>query len=368
VSAGAWRARAIAFYLPQFHPVPENDLFWGDGFTEWTNVRKAAPRFPGHRQPLLPGELGFYDLRDPAVAARQASLARAHGVHAFCYYHYWFEGRRPLGRPLDDRLARPAPEHPFCLCWANESWTRRWDGRAEELLLEQRYSAADDLAHFRFLAGVFADPRYLRVRGRPLLLVYRASHLPDPHATIGRWRREAERLGLASPFLAAVESFEPEKRDWRAFGFDLNVEFQPDWWQLGERRPVAERLPAVERPRLDQLEAAGFLYYRYDETVDRMLAKPRPAWPRLPCVTPRWDNTPRRGDSGLVLHGSTPELFERWCRGALERLPADPEANFLFVNAWNEWAEGAVLEPDRTWGSGYLAALARALAAQPRWR
>jgi len=368
VPGGRRRARAIAFYLPQFHPIPENDRWWGAGFTEWTKVRAATPRFAGHEQPQLPGELGFYDLRDPAVAEAQSALALRHGVEAFCYYHYWFAGRRLLARPLDDRLARPRPDHPFCLCWANESWSRRWDGRAQDLLIEQTYSAADDLAHLRFLAGVFADPRYLRVHGRPLLLVYRPSDLPDPAATVARWHAEAGRLGVAAPFLAAVESFESEKRDWRAAGFDVNVEFQPDWWHLGERRPVAERLPGLERARRDALEAAGFLYYRYEETVARMLARPRPQWPRIPCVTPRWDNTPRRGDAGLVLDGSTPELFERWCRAALEGLHPDPGLDLLFVNAWNEWAEGAFLEPDRRRGVAYLEALARALdpAAPPR--
>jgi lipopolysaccharide biosynthesis protein len=363
VTGGRRSARAIAFYLPQFHPIPENDLWWGPGFTEWTRVRAATPRFPGHEQPQLPGELGYYDLRDAAVVDAQAELARRHGVTAFCYYHYWFAGRRLLGRPLDDRLARPRPEMPFCLCWANEPWSRRWDGRAEDVLVAQSYSAGDDVEHLRFLARVFADPRYLTVRGRPLLLVYRPSALPDPAATAARWRQEAERLGIAPPFLAAVESFESEKRDWRTAGFDVNVEFQPDWWHLGERRPVRECLPELEVARRDELEAAGFLYYRYAETVERMLARPRAAWPRIPCVTPRWDNTPRRGDSGLVLDGSTPERFESWCRAALECLHPDPDLDFLFVNAWNEWAEGAFLEPDRRRGSAYLEALARALDA-----
>lgn len=363
-SPNARRApRPIAFYLPQFHPIPENDRWWGEGFTEWTSLDAAEPRFPGHRPPDEPGELGRYDLRDPAVPARQAELARRHGVHAFCYYHYWFEGRRLLGRPLDDRLASPRPELPFLLCWANESWSRRWDGRPHDLLIEQRYSAADDVAHARFLLGVFADPRYLRSRGRPLLLVYRPSGLPDPEATAGRWRAEARRAGVPEPLLAAVESQEADKRDWRAAGFDLNVEFQPDWWHLGVRRPVAEALAGLSASRAAELESAGFLYYRYPETVDRMLAREAPAWPRIPCVTPRWDNTPRRGDAGLVLDGSTPAEFERWCRAVRGRLHPDPELDFVFVNAWNEWAEGAYLEPDRRWGRGYLEALGRGFGA-----
>ena len=355
------RARPVAFYLPQFHPIPENDRWWGEGFTEWRSVDAAVPRFPGHLPPGEPGALGRYDLREPAVREAQAALARRHGVHAFCYYHYWFEGRRLLGRPLDDLLAAGRPDLPFLLCWANESWTRRWDGRADDLLVEQRYSEADDVAHARFLLRVFADPRYLKVRDRPLLLVYRPSGLPDPEATAGRWRAEARRAGTPAPLLAAVESHEPDKRDWRRAGFDLNVEFQPDWWHLGQRRPVAERLPALAPELAARLEAAGFLHYGYRETIERMLARDAPAWPRVPCVTPRWDNTPRRGDAGLVLDGSTPELFERWCRTVAARLHPDPDLDLVFVNSWNEWAEGAQLEPDRRWGEAYLEALARGL-------
>lgn len=364
MARGRGRARPIAFFLPQFHPVAENDAWWGAGFTEWTNVRAASPRFPGHEQPRVPGELGYYDLRDAGTRRAQAALAAAHGVHGFCYYHYWFSGRRLLGTPLDALLAAPDPDFPFCLCWANESWSRRWDGRESDLLVEQGYSPDDDVAHYRFLARVFADPRYISVRGRPLLLVYRPSGLPAPEATLGRWRAEARRTGGPDPLVAAVESFESEKRDWRAAGFDLNVEFQPDWWHLGQRQPVAARLAGVASPeRIAALERAGFLYYRYDETVARMLARPAPDWPRVPCVTPRWDNTPRRGDAGLVLDGSTPDLFEGWCRAALERLHPDPDLDFLFVNAWNEWAEGAYLEPDARSGRAYLEALARAVAA-----
>ncbi len=324
----------------------------------------ATPRFPGHEQPILPGELGAYDLGDhPRTAEAQAGLARSFGLAAFCLYHYWFGGRRLLGGPLDAWLASGRPEFPFLLCWANESWSRRWDGRPGELLIEQTYSAEDDLAHARFLARVFADPRYLRVGGRPLFLVYRPSELPDAAATVGRWRAELARLGASDPCLAAVESGEAEKRDWRGAGFDVNVEFQPDWWHLGARRPAAEALAGrADGARLAALEAAGFLHYDYAETVARMLARPAPEWPRMPCVVPRWDNCARRGDAGLVLDGATPERFESWCREASARLHPDPELDLLFVNSWNEWAEGAALEPDSKWGRAWLEALARGLS------
>src|SRR5437667_7337089 len=221
--------RAIAFYLPQFHPIPENDAWWGKGFTEWSNVVKAKPLFRGHYQPHLPADLGFYDLRLPETRQAQADLARQYGIYGFCYYHYWFNGQRLLGRPLDDVLASGKPDFPFCLCWANENWTRRWDGRERELLMEQRYSDDDDRAHMRWLAEAFGDERYIRVNNKPLFLVYRASRIPDPLRTTTIWRDEAQRLGFGDLYLCRVESFADERDDPLRIGFDAAVEFQPDW-------------------------------------------------------------------------------------------------------------------------------------------
>ena len=202
----ATRVRSLAFYLPQFHPIPENDEWWGDGFTEWTNVVPATPRFRGHRQPHVPADLGFYDLRVPEVRAAQADLALRFGVSGFCYYHYWFEGRRLLERPFDEVLRSGEPDFPFCLCWANENWTSAWDGKAREILIRQTYSPDDDLAHIRWLGAAFSDRRYIRVGGKPLLLVYRAHHLPDPLRTTECWRAEAERLGLGEIYLCSMQT------------------------------------------------------------------------------------------------------------------------------------------------------------------
>ncbi|MDA8086785.1 MAG: glycoside hydrolase family 99-like domain-containing protein, partial [Nitrospiraceae bacterium] len=199
--------KLIAFYLPQYHPIPENDSAWGKGFTEWTNVAKAKPLFPGHYQPHLPADLGFYDLRLAETREAQADLARQYGIYGFCYYHYWFKGRTPLGRPLQEVLASGRPDFPFCLCWANERWTRAWDGGMNDVLIDQNYSREDDIDHIRWLCNIFRDSRYIKVKGKPLLLVYKSADLPDPGGTAALWRKEAERLGLPGLYLCRVESF-----------------------------------------------------------------------------------------------------------------------------------------------------------------
>ena len=224
-----YELRAIALHLPQFHPIPENDEWWGKGFTEWTNVVTAKPRFRGHYQPHLPADLGFYDLRLPEVRKAQAELAASYGIHGFCYYHYWFNGRQVLERPVNEIWKSGEPEFPFCLCWANENWTRQWDGLKSDILLEQKYSSADDLAHIRSLIPIFQDRRYIRILDCPLFLVYRANQLPEPEKTADIWRREAERAGLKGLYLVRVESFADEFGDPRNIGFDSSLEFQPRW-------------------------------------------------------------------------------------------------------------------------------------------
>lgn len=224
------KPRLIAFYLPQFHPIPENDLWWGVGFTEWRTTMAGQPLFRGHYQPHLPSELGCYDLRQPQVRMTQTTLAASYGIDAFCYYHYWFEGKRLLERPFQEVLDSGKPDFPFCLCWANEPWTRRYDGRSREVLMPQTYSERDDLEHVRWLSRAFFDPRYLRVDGKPLFLVYRARSLPSPARTIETWREEAEKLGVGELLICAVESNFREERagDPTQYGFDAAVEFQPD--------------------------------------------------------------------------------------------------------------------------------------------
>lgn len=358
--------RPIAFYLPQFHPIPENDQWWGKGFTEWTNVTAARPRFQGHEQPHLPADLGFYDLRLPEVMQAQAELARSYGIQGFCFYHYWFQGRRLLEKPIEAYLHSDKPDFPFCLCWANENWTRSWNGRDKDVLLRQEYGEQDDIDHFDYLAPFFRDPRYIRIDGKPALLVYRVNNLPDAKATAERWRRRAREQGIGELCLLSVESVLECHRDPRDFGFDVAVEFQPDWTRLP---------PAMRRSRpwrlLRRLGLANRAYQDnrimpYADLVAAMAAKPIPEYPRFPCVTPAWDNSSRRKDNATIFIGSTPTLYESWLRRVLRELPNRnlPEP-IVFLNAWNEWAEGCHLEPDRGWGHAYLEATQRALHTAP---
>lgn len=346
--------RAVALYLPQFHRTPENDAFWGPGFTEWTNVARATPRWPGHYQPHFPGELGYYDLRVPETRQEQADLAREHGISGFAYYHYWFNGRRLLWRPFDDVLRSGKPDFPFCLVWANENWTRRWDGQERDVLLAQAYSAEDDLAHIRHLLPALADPRAIRVKGRPLFAVYRAEHLPDPGRTAAIWREEAMRQGVGEIYLAGVESF-TSNLDPAAIGFDATIEFAPDWRLLPRARRAPDAAAAACSPKDDLMD--------YDRMARFMLAKPWPDHRWFRGVFPSWDNSPRRARGATIFLGATPESYERWLREAARQTVAHnpPGERLLFLMAWNEWGEGNHLEPDARYGRAWLEATHRAL-------
>ncbi len=344
-ATAALRARAIAFYLPQFHPTPENDEWWGPGFTEWTNVVQAKPLFDGHYQPHMPSHLGLYDLRVPEVREAQAELARSHGIEAFCYWHYWFAGRQILQRPFEDVLSSGQPDYPFCLAWANESWSRSWLGDSRDLLVKQRYSAEDDREHARWLLTAFADPRYLRVRGRPLFLIYRPKDLPDPRRTTDTLRTESTRAGLPEPFVLGVNAW--GGADHRILGFDGIVSFEPQLSALGDQT------------------GEGLNIYDYAEARARMWAVRDLA--AYPSIVVSWDNTPRRGLAGTVFTGATPAAFERGVREIVESTLARPlDDRLVFINAWNEWAEGNHLEPDEKHGLGHLEAVRGVLATAPR--
>ena len=358
--------RTIAFYLPQYHPIPENDAWWGKGFTEWTNVTKARPLFRGHYQPHLPADLGFYDLRLPEVRAAQATLAREHGIDGFCYYHYWFSGNRLLNRPFDEVLTSGRPDFPFCLCWANENWTRRWDGQDYgQVLMEQTYSEEDDLEHIRWLSRAFADERYIRVDGKPLFIIYRAHKLPNLERTIDLWRNECHRLGIGEVFLCRVDTV-ADTLPPHEVGLDAAVEFQPDWSDFGAtlgsrglRHSRWNDLRFFLRRKLlgDDIGARN-----YGHLVNSMSRRIQPDYPRFPCITPSWDNTPRCRQRATVFIESSPALFQQWAANTLARLKNSKNTPpILFINAWNEWAEGNHLEPDQRYGRSYLEALREAL-------
>lgn len=347
-------ARLIAFHLPQFHPIPENDAWWGKGFTEWTNTGKARPLFAGHRQPRVPADLGYYDLRLPEARAAQAALAREYGVEAFCYYHYWFGGRRLLERPVDEILASGAPDFPFCLCWANESWTGIWHGAPKRVLIEQTYPGeADHRAHFAFLLEAFRDRRYLTVDGRPLFLIYRAWKIPEVSAVIDLWNRLADAAGMARPYFVSVCT---RDSGWAPLQHGFSGSVTPHMLVLEQW--VSWRNPLGKFGKWWRAWRGLPRVYQHPEVIDAMLAADTQGGTDHPCVIPNWDNTPRSGRNGLVLHGSTPELFRGHLRRAIALVADQPaEQRLVFVKSWNEWAEGNYLEPDIDFGRAWLEVL-----------
>jgi lipopolysaccharide biosynthesis protein len=344
-------ATLVAFYLPQFHPIAENDAWWGTGFTEWRNVVRALPQFEGHIQPRLPGELGFYDLRLPHTMRAQFELARHYGIGAFCSYFYWFAGKTLLETPLRTWLDDPSLDFPICLCWANENWSRRWDGRADQVLIAQEHSEADDLAFIAHVADYMRDRRYLRIDGKPMLLVYRPGLLPDARATAKRWRQWCREQGLGELHLAYVQSF--DNVDPRDIGFDAAVSFPPNNITLK---------PVTERCRLLNPQYAGQAYDWRELTGHRS----DPPYCLYPAVNPGWDNEARRSGKGRTYLHASPAGYLQWLRESIAAAKRRaPSAPLVFINAWNEWAEGAVLEPDAARGHAWLEATRAALLPLP---
>jgi hypothetical protein len=348
--AEASDVKLIAYYLPQFHPIAENDAWWGKGFTEWRNVARAYPHFDGHYQPRVPGELGYYDLRVADVMRRQVELAKNYGIGAFCFHFYWFGGKRLLELPIRNYLNNKDIDLPFCLCWANENWSRRWDGGEGDVLISQQHSAEDDVAFLTYLDRYFRDDRYLKVNGRPVLTIYRPSSLPDARESAIRWRQTAEKLGYPGIYLIATNAFDSGDQ---SLGFDALSEFPPH----GTRAPNIQNKLELSKFR------SGWRVRSYASIVESEKGRPPPAGVVHPGVMPSWDNSPRRPANGEIVHGSTPALFRDWLEHAIRLAAKNPEnQRFVFINAWNEWAEGAYLEPDARYGYAYLNACGSALA------
>lgn len=345
----------VAFYLPQFHRIPENDAWWGVGFTEWSKVRPSLPLFKGHEQPLVPADLGYYDLTEPEIFRRQIDLAKLYGVGAYCFYLYWFGGKLLLERPLENYLEDPSLDLPFCLCWANENWSRRWDGLDQEILIEQDHSVTDDFAFIAHCARFMRDPRYLRVSGKPVLLVYRPSLLPSPLDTANRWRAWCRQQGLGEIFLVYPQSFDSAPP--ADFGFDAAVEFPPNNSGPPNISDQIEPLEGHVPPIV------------YDWTIFPERSRHYKATPYtlFRSVCPSWDNTARKGSRGAVFLGSSPAAYQEWLRNAVLDTCSrfrERDQRLVFVNAWNEWAEGAHLEPDVRHGHAYLQATRNALTGE----
>lgn len=349
------KLRALAVHLPQFHPIPENDRWWGKGFTEWTNVTRSLPKYEGHYQPHLPADMGFYDLRLNESLIAQAELAADHGIHGFCFYHYWFTGKKLLERPTEQMLALGTPDFPFCFCWANENWTRNWDGLNNHVLMEQHYSAEDDKEHIQYLAQFFNDKRYIRVDDKPVLLVYRTEIIPDIKKTAERLRSEAQKLGFKDLYLINVESFK-KGVDPAEIGFDAAFDFQPNWKNFPSTKKATTWEVLKHKLGIEQSALIDNNVFEYAEFVDKQIASNTDQQYKIyPGVTPMWDNSARRKTEATIFQNSTPELYGKWLEHVVSNFkPYSSDENFIFINAWNEWAEGNHLEPCQKWGKAYL--------------
>ena len=356
--------KVIAFYLPQFHPTPNNDEWWGKGFTEWTNVAKAKKLYPGHYQPKVPADLGFYDLRLPEVRELQVQLAREAGVDGFCYYHYWFsEGHEELDLPFKQVVAQKKPDFPFCLCWANESWySKFWnkDGSAQKkLLAEQKYLGKEDNeAHFYSLLEAFKDSRYIKVEGKLLFMIYQPLQFDKFREFKNQWNELARKNGIPEFYFVGYTMYSNWINDIEKAGFDavnhcrrLDYYFQHDKFL----RVVSKLINFIK------------LFIRIPFIVPYSKAIKKAIRPEdykenvFPTMMPNWDHTPRSVDGGTVLHNSTPELFKKHAIDVLRTVKdKKDEHKIVFLKSWNEWGEGNYMEPDLRYGKGYIKALREA--------
>lgn len=350
--------RAIAFYLPQFHPIPENDQWWGKGFTEWTNTTKARPLYDGHYQPRLPADLGFYDLRLEEVRIAQAELAKQYGIHGFCYYYYWFkDGKKLLNQPIEAVLASQKPDFPFCVCWANESWTRRWGGEDGSILMQQDLSTETCTSLIRELAPYFLDPRYIRVNDKPLFLIYRTDEFPDLTASIAAIRDEARRSAGVELYVVCQEARGTGAAEIAA-GCDATYEF-PNGYRHVQRDKIITDQKHFYAP-------FSGVVRDYADLANHYLHAPSPPYVRFKGVTLGWDNTARRKNAAIILENFSLTAYHEWLSGCVRSASqkAHRGENLVFINAWNEWGEGSYLEPDDRYGHQYLEATAAALKGQ----
>jgi lipopolysaccharide biosynthesis protein len=368
--------KLIAFYLPQYHPIPENDIWWGKGFTEWRNVVKGRPRFRGHYQPHIPADLGFYDLRLEETRIAQATLAKEYGLTGFCYYHYWFNGKMLLEKPFNDVLESGVPDFPFCFCWANENWTKRWDGMDKDILMEQNYEEYDIEKHFNWLERAFSDKRYIKINGKPLFLIYNTIGIPNIQDKITTWKKLAIDRGFPGMYIASVKSLRNKLTDFEIMdlGFDSLVEFIP-----GGEESIPVKISSLPRQYINaiinkiiilmglqkkiKLLPRTFVF-DYKSMVSKIIERKPSKYKTFPCVLPGWDNSARKQDSA-VLQNDDEILYGKFLESSFEKVQAYPEdEQIVFINAWNEWAEGCHLEPDLRNGKKFLEATLNAVKKQ----
>jgi lipopolysaccharide biosynthesis protein len=364
------KARVVALHLPQFHPIAENDLWWGEGFTEWTNVRKAQPRFKGHDQPRIPTTLGYYDLREATVRAAQADLAKSHGIEAFCYYHYWFNGKLLLEQPIQALLASNEPVFSYCLCWANENWTRRWDGENQEVLIAQNYNIDDTQAHAKYLAPFFKDQRYLRINQNPVFIIYRANLIPDLGLRLTNLQTALAALGIPKVHFFAMSRGEPLDTTLLNAGIERLIDFEPsegnpvngiDFSHL--KTVVSKLLTGYVKPHIRRLypNLEFDLVFDYRQIANQKMHTALKKF-HIPCVFPNWDNSSRRKNQAVIIQNRDETLFQAWIEKTIEKVSDQPlEERLIFINAWNEWAEGCYLEPDQQNKDRFLQAVKRAI-------
>lgn len=361
------KIKPIALYLPQYHMIQENDQWWGEGFTEWTNVKKAVPLFKDHYQPHVPLDQKYYDLSSNEVLIQQADLAKKYGVYGFCFYHYWFNGKLLLEKPLHNLLQSKEPDFPFCLSWANENWTRAWDGQEKQVLMQQSYALADDLKHIEYLIPFFKDKRYIKIDGKPVFLMYRSELHPNINAATDLWRKEVKKAGFPDLYLIRMENFKRNINP-RDHGFDAGMEFAPDYKLRGKKINKRNMLSYLFNKSIHKMGIKKSAYFEngifsYPAVAKAMSAKNHPGYSYFRCIAPSWDNSARRKKNATIFIDSSPELFEEWAKKmneyTAEHLPENER--FLFINAWNEWGEGCHLEPDEKCGDSYLKALKKAL-------
>lgn len=355
--------RFMAYYLPQFHPFDVNNNAWGEGFTEWTNTTKAVPQYKGHYQPHLPADLGHYDLRVPDVMRKQIDIAKSYGVHGFCFHYYWFDGQKIMDLPLNHFLAHPDMDQSFCICWANENWTRRWDGMESDVILHQGYSHEKCLEFIHDILPILQDPRYIRVDGKPLLVIYRPLLIHDLDKVVKAWRQEVVKAGLPGLWLVCAQTF--GLVDPRPLGFDAAVEFPPH-----KINDLIEDTPPPQGLWNPDFQGKT---WSYADAVSESLTRDVQPYPLYRCAFPSWDNEARRPSAGYSFTQVSPPQFGEWlatCTSYARETRSSAD-NFVFINAWNEWAEGAHLEPDRHFGYAWLEQVARqaekpSLALVPR--